>query len=89
MLSNDAKIRMEGGGGGVLDLSSPTIHIDNQSALQTIAGAAGDSTAIVVSTNIVTLSGQSQINSSTVVAALGMVDPSRSRASQSSQFCDY
>ena len=74
-LSNDAKIRMEGGGGGILDLSSQTILIDNQSALQTIAGAAGDSTAILVKTNNLTLSDQSQINSSTVEAALGNGGP--------------
>ena len=74
-LSNDAKIRMEGGGGGVLDLSAPTILIDNQSALQTIAGLGGDSTAILVKTNNLTLSGQSQINSSTPEAALGNSGP--------------
>jgi filamentous hemagglutinin family protein len=70
-LSNDAKIRMEGGGGGALDLSSPTILIDNQSAIQTIAGSSGDSTGILVKTDNLTLSGQSQINSSTLEAALG------------------
>jgi filamentous hemagglutinin family protein len=74
-LSNDAKIRMEGGGGGVLDLSSPTILIDNQSALQTIAGLGGDSNAILVRTNSLTLSGQSQINSSTPEASLGNGGP--------------